>query len=161
MEQKYYWILGAIVIIGIISIISICVWEKEQSDQIVLTNQEKCENTGGKWAEICPDCVGCPCDYYCDCAIERVIKSDITSIKSKIERNNECVSCQTDFDCRFINCIKIQKLDCTPKQCGMARDMCIEIEQKCIEGICAVSEKNYGAWDERTHNCIDEICVPI
>ena len=102
-----------------------------------IPDQEKCEDSGGTWDEMCyegdQDGTGARCEYSCDC-----------TYTTNYLKNNECISCQTDQECGG-------------QQCEAVGNKCYEIENKCLNGKCVYSDEEFL----KGYECQNNTCQSI
>ena len=169
MKQKYllFGILGIAVIV--IIFMSVYIQEKgniqsilTQPNQTELSDQEKCEKSGGKWVKICPHCLGCPCEYICDCSISKNdsikyingVKVTTWEYTYMLENNGVCEKCSTDNDC-------FKKLQFEKPFCKVGNTkVCEELLFECVNGICKRSHKFFAPKNKTSYRCQGEKCIP-
>lgn len=131
-------VIGLIVLI-IVVILSVLFATGQSTKR--LTDQEKCENSGGKWSSaansagiVLSVCVCLPvCDdyYYPDFDNMRevqevesgLIQTDTKKCGKEVLIDGECVACKTDTDCGEI-------------RTSMSRQYRMEYVPFCTEGLC-------------------------
>ncbi len=107
----------------------------------------KCENSGGKWMNLCEtgECFKCYCDEY-----EKDANSRTQLIGSKLLINGECIACTDDEQCG------------KSSECSEGRFTCAEKIRWCEAGLCKFKYSHFGQTNQpKTYECKDNHCVPI